>query len=464
MSYNFLCEKVGLIKFLVSLNLTKYALTCVNNLCRLIMCLFILLAQGNISEKMFGTLSLELQLTSTKKRSLENMTDLMSLNASDAELYLKALQALERESIPWQRYWDRAIAIVLPMIIMLFLFTDMDDLSGAYWLGSFIMPIFFTLLKSTIRQLHHLAGSLKPTQYYVNAVESWLQTALLLSPATPVFNNVISLTKIEISHDWEQIQFEIVPKDTQSGSILKIMLLIIKMLEHFKIDYIVVRKKHKTVAAIYVRAADAYASLASSIGGMGSSVQQFNTLLAMNYEKLQCRTSIEKNVLNPFRRNKTIMAYWWNETHDRTLECDIKFFEEISLDATFMSKNNIMVNQGIYTFKMLIGAHVFPQLEKILVEIKEMISQPIMMSSSAPKATSAYSFSIRKRVEPQAVAGPRGGASVAEKPKVIDPTWSIGRHTHRASDENVHMIRGTEYYKNPIYVVGTIIFPHFRRH
>ena len=494
-AYNYLCKKVNIIELLGDMHAHSQLYDVVRAVGHMIVQTFFLLAQGNMPAKLLPSVSFPLQVSPEKRITLSTVDALNNLNENEMAQYYVALCKLKQHSISWDKIFNRVLGMLLPILTVLLLFTRSKNLM--YSLGSLFMPIIFSLISATKQQLFSLLGSLKPTQYYVNIAKDWLGSALLLDST---LSEQVSLTKIdghdisanlsddglqnhalqddiELTFDWDQIQFEISPvnapsQDINPQSILAMMLVIIKMLERFNIDYIVVGKKSEEVAAVYVRVADVYDKFSSSIGRKGRSVQQCRELLEIEYKKMTRRLRVE-GLLNSFKSDNLILAYWLFDCPGLNLKCVFNIPDGIKLSSDFIKDNDLGLDVGSY-YVNLFGMNdddVMNRLESIFQKINELriaaraaraaeIARLPRPSRTIHPMQSRGLLSHRQKKHLKA-ANPRPTISseVSTRDDVNTdavPCWSVGEHQYSASDNNVYMIQGTQTYTNPLYVVGDI--------
>ena len=150
--YGIICDRLWTIRLLEATTYIGAGLNTILTLIRAIIQTIIYAFSGNVSQSLFGTYSLTVQVGRTDV-ALKSSIDIESY--TDISKLYEALQDLEKKSIPWKRYLERAFVLILPMLILIVLFTMFTKPIISSWLISAIMPISINLLRTTIQQLHY---------------------------------------------------------------------------------------------------------------------------------------------------------------------------------------------------------------------------------------------------------------------------------------------------------------------
>jgi hypothetical protein len=465
-TYSLLCQRVAKIKLFGVMHSSMSLSIGVKKITSIIGQMFVLLLQGNMAERIFGDVTLQLNKSVHKKMILTQVEELYNLSLPDLDRYADMLQKLEDDSIPWARYIDTALALVFPMFVMLWLYSPVLDVDGwSNWLATLMMPILFRLLSSTIRVLHSTLGKIRPTSFYLGQVDSWLEQALLLTEQNPLLKAKLQLTQINMTNDWDLIQYEITPivRDRHEQESLSLMLFILQLFDQHHIDYTVVGRsdsqaKVSKVASVFVLASDLYTAFGSMLGSQGQNVLQFATQLQRYYQKLPYLKKA-KTVLVNAKTTGYLGGFWENDLADNNLQFDLEFTEQIKLTSEILTLYNVYQHGTKYTLTIPASDEGVTTLENYLkpfipAKLETDQSWPEIDDPRASSTSSKRSKGKKTRIAGADSTPPSRPATRVSSIRLS--SWQAERLQVNSANRNVYMIDGTQHYRNPIYVTCTI--------
>lgn len=391
---------------------------------------------------------------------------------------MQALKELEAQSIPWQPYINRAFAMTLPLLTMAMLFSSASSTNSSVMIG-LVLPMFFTLLKQTIKHLYYLAFVRRQFAMYSNSAKYYLESAILLATEN---SGLLSVKQEHIVEDWQLVQLEI--KLTQAGQKNALghtrLFILTELLNEFNVEYTVVKPRQQAnITAIYIAEAEVYDKLGliSYAFWRGCYHSQFAEQYRIKLIKQKFHQSVVSQILAPLRQQRRYIEAFFPEPnnakaltyiiqesrHPELIQATLDKFQDLDLKLEQGKQHQFKISinlneQAIKALEQLKANYMAKVDTKLAEQSKSTFPLPSdTQAASAAEAISAAPKLRRRKNRSQQSVEPGSMVNISAPHR-----WCSQRgHQYQDIDPNIYIMRATENYQHSIYMTHTLSRDNF---
>lgn len=379
------------------------------------------------------------------------------------KLLHKELIKLERDSIPWRLYIDRALAMILPIYLLLTVYRLISDQLNQAFLAM-IAPAFFDLLGITIRYLYYLTMVRRQFAMYSHNAKYYLESALLKKDVD--FSGVFTVKPRHIVEDWQIVQLEIsINKEALKTKYLndkKLLFFLTEMFHRYQIDYTVLKTRGQI--SVFVFESEVYdrLGLMSYQFWQGCYHQQFSVEFRQLLNLYQWKYRINNELLDPLQAISAISHYWCDEPEQASLHYQIHIpFQIKSTLKKVLQRYSIPFQLDENYSKLMLTITPAKEIYQQLCNFKEKFEQEIKtskkfesktLSQKITASTATAAASPKKRRPHRRNRTPTEVISQSPLSENSVGWRSAAGKRYSLANGNIYFMRRSEDYRNKIYV------------